>query len=58
MPRLPIGISIDADSGIPVIGVAGEVDMATAPELDDCLMGLISPHVPLVIGRSDEDALL
>lgn len=49
MPRLPMAVTIDANSGIPIIAIAGDVDMDTAPDLDDCLLGLISPHVPVVI---------
>lgn len=29
MPKLPIDVTIEADSGIPVVTVAGDVDMET-----------------------------
>jgi anti-sigma B factor antagonist len=46
---LPIGVTTDADSGIPVIAVRGDIDIYSAPEFDELLQVLIEPDVLVVV---------
>lgn len=46
---LSIDITTDADHGIPIVGPRQDVDLVTAPDLDEVLQGLISPETPVVI---------
>jgi anti-sigma B factor antagonist len=42
-------IEEDVDREVPVISVIGEIDVATAPQLRECLHGVIGPDRPSVV---------
>ena len=46
---LSIDITTEADHGIPIVSPRHDVDLNTAPDLDEVLQGLISPATPVVV---------
>jgi len=48
-PEAPFEVAESEQRGVPVLGVRGEIDVATSPELGDLLTGLITAGTELVI---------
>ena len=42
-------IEEDVDREVPIIAVVGEIDVATAPQLRECLHGVIAKGEPTVV---------